>query len=207
VRLCDGANAPDRGQKGEQKQQKVIDMENKEINNQDVAEPDQIASGAAGTGQQNEELKWMKRLERKASAQAEGTAGRQENKAGAHSAEPRAPRLVERVTALRGQAIDHGQRPKRSVRSGIRQELLAYDSDIPYMAAEKAQRDLVCSLIERQDRVTEKLLLMINDLQYRTDELELTVEAVLRRKTGIPSSPDRAGAGGPANSTTGREQP
>jgi hypothetical protein len=45
---------------------------------------------------------------------------------------------------------------------------------------------------------------MINDLQYRTDDLEL---AVLRRKTGIPSSPDRAGAGGPANSITGRELP
>ena len=149
----------------------------------------------------------MKRLERKASAQAEGPAGRQEIKAGAPSAEPRAPRLVERVTALRGQAIDHGQRSKRSVRSGIKQEMLAYDSDIPYTAAEKAQRDLVCSLIERQDRVTEKLLLMINDLQYRTDDLELTVEAVLRRKTGLPSSPDRVRGGGPANSTTGRELP
>ena len=189
-------------------------MENKEIDFEDVAEPNQIASGAAGTGQQNEELKWMKRLERKASAQAEGTAGRQEIKAGrqesravAPSVEPRAPRLVERVTALRGQAIDHGQRPKRSVRSGIRQELLAYDSDIPYTAAEKAQRDLVCSLIERQDRVTEKLLLMINDLQYRTDDLELAVEAVLRRKTGISSSPDRVRGGGPATSNTGRELP
>jgi hypothetical protein len=48
---------------------------------------------------------------------------------------------------------------------------------------------------------------MINDLQYRTDDLELAVEAVLRRKTGIPSSPDRAGAGGPATSDTGCEQP
>jgi hypothetical protein len=204
VRLREGANAPDRGQKGEQKQQKVIDMENKEINNQDVAEPDQIASGAAGTGQENKELKWMKRLERKASAQAEGTAGRQEIKAGAPIAEHRAPRLVERVTALRGQAIDHGQRPKRSVRSGIKRELLEHDSDVPYAAAEKAQRDLVCSLIERQDRVTEKLLLMINDLQYRTDDLEL---AVLRRKTGIPSSPDRMKDSVSATSNTGREQP
>ena len=181
-------------------------MEINKIDNQDVAEPDQIASGAAGTGQENKELKWMKRHER-ASAQKEQEAGRQEIKAGAPCAEHRAPRLVERVTALRGQAIDHGQRPKRSVRSGIRQELLAYDSDIPYTAAEKAQRDLVCSLIERQDRVTEKLLLMINDLQYRTDDLELTVEAVLRRKTGLPSSPDRVRGGGPANSDTGRGQP
>jgi len=177
-------------------------MEIKEINNQDVAEPDQIASGAAGTGQENEELKWMKRLERKASAQAEGTAGWQEIKAGAPSAEPKAPRLVERKTGLRGQAIDRGTRPSRLDRHRIEKDLLEHDSDIPYTAAEKAQRDLVCSLVERQDRVTEQLLLMINDLQYRVDELELT-----RRKTGIPSSPDRAGAGGPATSDTGREQP
>jgi len=65
VRLREGANAPDRGQKGEQKQQKVIDMENKEIDNQDVAEPDQVASGAARTGQknkeENEELEWARR--------------------------------------------------------------------------------------------------------------------------------------------------
>jgi len=182
-------------------------MENKEIDFEDVAEPDQIASGAAGTGQQNEELKWMKRLERKASAQAEGTAGRQEIKAVAPSAEPKAPRLVERVTALRGQAIDRGTRPSRLDRRRTGRELLEHDSDIPYVAAEKAQRDLVCSLIERQDRVTEKLLLMINDLQYRTDDLELTVEAVLRRKTGLPSSPDRVRGGGPATSNTGREQP
>jgi len=182
-------------------------MENKEIDFQDVAEPDQIASGAAGTGQQNEELKWMKRLERKASAEAEGTAGRQEIKAGAPSVEPKAPRLVERKTALRGQAIDRGTRPSRLDRSRTGRELLEHDSDVPYVAAEKAQRDLVCSLIERQDRVTEQLLLMINDLQYRTDDLELAVEAVLRRKTGIPSSPDRVKGSGPASSNTGREQP
>jgi hypothetical protein len=182
-------------------------MENILIEGKDVAEPDQIASGAAGTGQENKELKWMKRLERKASAQAEGTAGRQEIRAGAPPVEPRAPRLVERVTGLRGQAIDRGTRPSRLDRSRTGRELLEQDSDIPYTAAEKAQRDLVCSLIERQDRVTEQLLLMINDLQYRTDDLELAVEAVLRRKTGIPSSPDRVRGSGPANSNTGREQP
>ena len=40
-------------------------MENKEIDNQDVAEPDQVASGAARTGQknkeENEELEWARR--------------------------------------------------------------------------------------------------------------------------------------------------
>jgi len=179
-------------------------MENKEIDFRDVAEPDQIASGAAGTGQENKELEWMRQHEEETSAQKELAAGRQEIKAGTPPVEPRAPRLVERVTALRGQAIDHGQRPKRSVRSGIRRELLAYDSDVQYAAVEKAQQDLVCSLIERQDRVTEKLLLMINDLQYRTDDLEL---AVLRRKTGIPSSPDRMKDSVSASSNAGRELP
>jgi hypothetical protein len=171
------------------------------VSSQEAIEPDQIASGAAGTGQENEELKWMKRQER-ASAQQEQEAGRQEIRAGALSAEPKTPRLVERKTGLRGQAIDRGTRPSRLDRHRIEKDLLEHDSDIPYTAAEKAQRDLVCSLVERQDRMTEQLLLMINDLQYRTDDLELT-----RRKTGIHSSPDRERAGGPATSTTGRGQP
>jgi hypothetical protein len=170
----------------------------------DVAEPDQIVSGAAGTGQENEELEWMKEKEVKPLAAEGGATGQEADKTDAPPVTRKAPRLARRVTALRGLEINSGQRPKRSVLSRILRDLLAYDSDVPYAVVEKAQRDLVCSLIERQDRVTEKLLLMINDLQYRTDDLEL---AVLRRKTGIPSSPDRMKDSVSANSNTGRELP
>jgi hypothetical protein len=40
---------------------KVIDMEIESNDHQDVAEPDQVASGTAGTGQENEELEWARR--------------------------------------------------------------------------------------------------------------------------------------------------
>ena len=71
-----------------------------------------------------------------------------------------------------------GDRPGEKVtavgQSRTERDLLAYDSDVPYAAVEDANRRLVCALIERQDRVTEKLLLMINDLEYRVDDLELS---------------------------------
>jgi hypothetical protein len=79
---------------------------------------------------------------------------------------------VERTTALRGRGIAV-KKSRPSARSRAERDLLAYDSDVPYAAVEDANRRLVCALIERQDQVTEKLLLMINDLEYRVDDLEL----------------------------------
>jgi hypothetical protein len=37
---------------------------------------------------------------------------------------------------------------------------------------EAAARDLVCSLMERQDRMNEEIFYRINDLAYRLDDLE-----------------------------------
>ncbi|MCX6690827.1 MAG: hypothetical protein NTW33_01935 [Methanoregula sp.] len=45
----------------EQKQYKVIYIETESTNKKDVAEPDAVASGMAGTGQENEELEWARR--------------------------------------------------------------------------------------------------------------------------------------------------
>ena len=159
-------------------------METIEIKVRDVAEPDQFVSGTAGTGQENNELEWMKNpgetqpeLEKRTTVLH---SDKPEDPPVVHSA----PKLVERKTGLRGQAIDAVPTAKRSVRSRTEKELLAHDSDVPYAAAEKANRDLICSLIERQDRVIESLLLMINDLQYRVDDLELTINPEARRQTG-----------------------
>ena len=151
-------------------------METETTNHQDVAEPDQIASGTAGTGQENEELEWMRRHGETASELAERTTGLHDDKPNDHTVVRSAPKLVERKTGLRGQGIDPVRKPKRSVRSRTERDLLAYDSDIPYAAFEKAIRNLICALIERQDRVTESLLLMINDLQYPVDDLECSVD-------------------------------
>ncbi len=108
---------------------------------------------------------------------------------GSYEGGSRKPKLAERKTGLRGLAIDAVPLPKRSVRSQTEKELLSRDSDVPYSAAEKAGRDLVCSIIERQDRVVEQLLLQINDLQYRVDDLELAVAEFTKK----PEEPEREG--------------
>jgi hypothetical protein len=238
---------------------KVIAMEIESTNHQDVAEPDQMASGVAGTGQENEELEWAKRHTRlaeyrdavpktendelewakrhdKISAMPAGkkTRLREQSTDPVGKPDPRpfpegeqatgliatipagtnkdegnaqdsgqnttSQNIVERKTGLRGQSIDPVRRPERLIRRRTERDLLAYDSDVPYAAVERANRDLVCSLIERQDLVTEKLLLMINDLQYRVDDLELTLEALVQKKDETPES-------GPAGSRKERDRP
>jgi hypothetical protein len=108
---------------------------------------------------------------------------------GIHQSGSRKPKLVELKTGLRGLSIDAIPLPKRSVRSQTEKELLARDSDVQYSDAEKANRNLICSLIERQDRVVEQLLLHINDLQYRVDDLELAFVEF----TGKPGDPEKEG--------------
>jgi len=46
------------------------------------------------------------------------------------------------------------------------------DAEIPYVKFEAAARDLVCSLMERQDRMNEEIFSKINDLAYRVDDIE-----------------------------------
>ncbi|MFA4876740.1 MAG: hypothetical protein WC586_04960 [Methanoregula sp.] len=83
-----------------------------------------------------------------------------------------APRLVERVTALRGQSIARPQRPKSVRRRWTQMDIYAKDAEIPYVKFEHASRDLVCSLMERQDRMNEEIFYQINDLRYRLEDLE-----------------------------------
>lgn len=91
---------------------------------------------------------------------------------------------VQRATALRGQAVAPRQKSRQLIRKSTERELALRDSDIPYRSWEKANRDLVCSLIERQDRATESLLLLINDLQYRMDDIEYNERVPPGSQTG-----------------------
>ncbi|NMB79593.1 MAG: hypothetical protein GYA23_10935 [Methanomicrobiales archaeon] len=81
--------------------------------------------------------------------------------------------LVERKTALRGASICRPEESKRSRRR--RTHLVIYDKDpeVPYEKFEAAHRDLICSLMERQDRMNEEIFAKIVDLEYRVNELEL----------------------------------
>ena len=83
-----------------------------------------------------------------------------------------APRLVERATALRGQSIAHPQEPKSIRRLHTGMDIYEKDAEIPYVKFEAAVRDLVCSLMERQDRMNEEIFHKINDLSYRIEDLE-----------------------------------
>jgi hypothetical protein len=81
-------------------------------------------------------------------------------------------RLVERATALRGQNIAHPQEPKSVRRLRTRMDIFEKDAEIPYVKFEAVIRDLICSLMERQDRMNEEIFYKINDLSYRIEDLE-----------------------------------
>jgi hypothetical protein len=51
-------------------------------------------------------------------------------------------------------------------------DIYGKDPEIPYVKFEAAVRDLVCSLMERQDRMNEEIFYQINDLRYRVEDLE-----------------------------------
>jgi uncharacterized protein YuzE len=59
-------------------------------------------------------------------------------------------------------------------------DIYGREAEIPYVKFEAATRDLVCSLMERQDRMNEEIFCKINDLEYRIEDIEQ----------------DRTGAGG-----------
>ena len=82
------------------------------------------------------------------------------------------PRLVERMTALRGQNIGFGRVEQSTIRKRTERDLRLPDAEVPCFKTEKAIRDLVCSLMERQDRMNEAIFLRINDLEYRVDDVE-----------------------------------
>jgi hypothetical protein len=90
-----------------------------------------------------------------------------------------ASQQVERVTALRG-ADGEIPRPSRaSQRRRTLECLRSGNPEVPYGKYEAASRDLVCSLLERQDRITEELLRRIIDLEYETGNLR---EEIIRRR-------------------------
>ncbi|MDD4136819.1 MAG: hypothetical protein PHT99_02865 [Methanoregula sp.] len=79
----------------------------------------------------------------------------------------------------------------RTIRKNTEDDLHEKNPEIPYVTAEHAIRDLVCSLIERQDRMNEEILTRVIDLQYRMDDLEADPPAIRRKETaGNPGVPE-----------------
>ena len=100
----------------------------------------------------------------------------------------KAPRLVNRKTGLRGLDIGASRESKSVIRKRTEQDIFCLDPEVTYVKAEKANRDLVCTLIERQDRMIEAIFLKINDLGYRIEDLEEWREEELdKRESGNPA--------------------
>ena len=112
--------------------------------------PGPSASGGTGTGPESGEQEKRITAQRKSSA----------------------PRLVERATALRGWSISRLPEPKSVLRRRTTKDIYGKDPEIPYVKFEAAVRDLVCSLMERQDRMNEAIFNRINDIGYRVEDLE-----------------------------------
>lgn len=134
------------------------------------------------TSAENAELQWMQQHEGRDPGLSTSQAGPVKDHSHSPSTGHGAVKRVVRKTYLRGQAIDPPRRSRHAVRRKTERDLLDEESEIPYVAFESAGRNLVCSLIERQDEVAEKVLLMLNDLQYRVDDLETELEERAHRK-------------------------
>jgi hypothetical protein len=125
-------------------------MTEKPTDNSEKKTPGPDGSGEKGTGPNSPEAKEQRMALRKSYV----------------------PRLVERVTALKGQSIGRPPEPKSVRRRRTLQDISSRDPEIPYVKFETILRDLVCSLMERQDRMNEEIFYRINDLRDRLEDLE-----------------------------------
>ena len=141
-----------------------------------------MADGAADDCRENirklyDEKKDM--IPRRVGQDASASVSRAASNCRLHNSEPnaetgdKAPRIVERATGLRGRSICSGRITKSTYRKRTERDLKFPDAEVPYVKTERAIRALVCSLMERQDRMTETFFLKSNDLEYRVDDLEL----------------------------------
>jgi hypothetical protein len=69
--------------------------------------------------------------------------------------------------------MDHQENRKRTER-----DLKMPDPEIPYYPAEKALRDLVCAIMEREDRLYDDLYIRWDGMKHRIETLEDEVEAL-----------------------------
>jgi hypothetical protein len=98
---------------------------------------------------------------------------------------------VERKTGLRGLSIGQERVAQSTTRKRTERDLRLPDAEVPYFTTEKAVRDLVCSLIERQDRMNESIFLKLIDLEYRIDDIEQCRNPVLPKRSGADKGPKK----------------
>jgi len=131
------------------------------ISSREVTGPDAGASCTVSAGRENT---------------GDGTASNELNNG------PPAPQLVERKTELHGLGIAPSREKKSTLRRRTERDLKDPDPEVPYTRFEAAARALDCALMERQDRMNEELFVKFNDLGYRQDDLEATIEDFMQHK-------------------------
>ncbi|MDO8871579.1 MAG: hypothetical protein Q7V05_02470 [Methanoregula sp.] len=148
-------------------------------------------SGASGDCDVNnpetdvEFLRTAQRLiERYESVSGADDAGQENNQQPGVKIKDTPPRLVERATALRGLSICSAKDSKSTCRKRTERDLHSPYAEVPYIKTEHAIRNLVCSLMERQDRMNEEIFLKLNDLKYRFDDLELSKKSRTIKQPG-----------------------
>jgi hypothetical protein len=169
----DASGAADAGQENNQQQDaEIVDTAPQLIT--------RVASGAADAGQENNHKPHKKTkntppllVKQEASAPGAVDAGHKNNHEQVEETGDTAPRLVERATALRCRSICSAKDSKSTCRKRTERDLHYPDAEVPYIKTEHAIRALVCSLMERQDRMNEAIFLKLNDLEYRVDDFEL----------------------------------
>jgi hypothetical protein len=90
---------------------------------------------------------------------------------------------VERKTELQGVSAKPSHENPAQIRRRTERDLKDADADIPYAKTERAVRDLVCSLIERQDRMNIDIFLEINGMQ---EDIGMLKDQVYKLKTMKP---------------------
>lgn len=82
---------------------------------------------------------------------------------------------VDRVTALRGPRGEIPRPSKATLRRRTLEDLRVQNPEVPYRKYEEASRDLICALMERQDRITEELLYRIIELECEVRDLQFAM--------------------------------
>ncbi len=126
----------------------------------EVSRTDHAAPGAGAAGPVNGELEWAKK-----------------HVPGKRTAR-RPAKTVFRKTELLGIAPPTEPDAIKKARQRTLRTIRDPDGEIAYRTFEDSFRDFTCSLVERQDKVYDEMLLHVADLQQQIDALENRLEEI-----------------------------
>jgi len=92
-------------------------------------------------------------------------------------------RRVDRKTELHNAAASFTD--PHGIRKRTERDLLGPDPEIPYYSAEEAVRDLVCTIMEREDRLYDDLYIRWNGMKHRIEALEDEIAALKSGRTEV----------------------